>query len=144
MLAQNSEHPSWYRRLLDEESVAERSGRRLREAMLHGQAIDLLARLKTALEEINSFRASRERMPYDECRVQDYPIGSGMQWKRDDDESVSKLRLANSNDTLYRDSEPKSMREARYIALFLPFVKRVLPALKFPPAARMRTQEREF
>lgn len=42
--------------------------------------------------------------------------GNGMRWKREDNESVLKLRLAIINDTLHCEFEPKPMREIRYVA----------------------------
>ena len=42
--------------------------------------------------------------------------GSGMRWKREDNESVLILRLAIINDSLHREFEPKPMRGIRYVA----------------------------
>jgi hypothetical protein len=139
-----SEHLTAYCRLLDDESVAEATYRRLREYMYNAEILELLARLKAAvfrtkdkeaaLREINYFRNNRERMHYDEYRENGYPIaggmvegsckfvvckrfkGSGMRWKRKDNESVLKVRLAIINDTLHREFTPKPMREIRYAA----------------------------
>ena len=139
-----SEHLAAYCRLFDEESVGEETYRRLREMMVEGEILELLARLEAALprttdkeaalREINYFRTNRERMHYDEYRQRGYPIGSGMvegsckfvvckrfkgngmRWKREDNESVLKLRLAIINDTLHREFEPKPAREIRYVA----------------------------
>jgi hypothetical protein len=139
-----SEHLAAYCRLFADESVGEQTYRRLREAMLEGEILELLVRLEAAvfrtkdkeaaLKEINYFRTNRERMHYQEYREKGYPIGSGMvegsckfvvckrfkgsgmRWKREDNESVLKVRLSIINDTLHREFEPKPMREIRYSA----------------------------
>jgi len=139
-----SEHLAGFCSLFDDESVAQESYRRLRQRMFNGEILELLARLKAALprttdkqravKELNYFRSNRERMHYDEYRENGYPIGSGMvegsckfvvckrfkgsgmRWKRKDNESVLKVRLAIIDDTLHREFEPKPMRENRYAA----------------------------
>jgi hypothetical protein len=139
-----SEHLAAYCHLFDEESVAQESYRRLRECLYNGEILELLARLRAALprtkdkqaalKEINYFRNNRERMHYEEYREKGYPIGSGMvegsckyvvcrrfkgsgmRWKRADNESVLKVRLAIINDTLHDHFRRKAMREIRYAA----------------------------
>lgn len=110
--------------------------------MLAGEPLVLIARSKAAvprtadkeaaLRETNYFRTNRERMRYDEYRERGYSIGSGMveasckfvvckrtrgsgmRWKRSDNNSVLKVRLAIIYNTLHRKFEPKPVREIRY------------------------------
>jgi len=128
------EHLNRFCSLLPEQRVKHKYARW--KAMIYdGDVYHFIAELKQAVasvsdrdiaqKEINYFQNNRERMAYDVYRSKGFPIGSGlvegsckyvvgkrfkgsgMRWKKADNEAVLRVRLAAINKTLYEEFRPK-------------------------------------
>ena len=103
--------------------------------LLEGEVLQVIAEMKESLDkitdkdkgwkEINYFQKNNERMKYDEYKDAGYPIGSGlvegackyvigkrfkgsgMRWKKTDNENVLKVRLSKLNGELHEYFKPK-------------------------------------
>ena len=129
------EHLADYCGLFTSEAKGKQYYGRWREMMLDGETLQLIHELKEhrsdlsdrdkGQKHINYFLNNQERMAYDEYRAKGYPIGSGlvegsckfvvgkrfkgsgMRWKRLDNQYVLKARLAELNGDLVSAFAPK-------------------------------------
>ncbi len=130
-----SEHLAGFCDLFEEPSMGARRYKEWRKMFLEGEVLQVLVELKAEVKEltdshkgwghINYFKNNIERMNYKEYRDQGYPIGSGvvegackfvigkrfkgsgMRWKKADNEKVLKARLAKLNGLLPDYFTPK-------------------------------------
>lgn len=132
-----SEHLGNYCLLFKDEGKGENNYKKWRWMMLEGEILQIIAEMKERLKEltngdrgqkeINYFMNNKDRMDYKEYKDKGYPIGSGavegsckyvvgkrfkgsgMRWKKDDNERVLKVRLAKLNGILqdYFVPQPK-------------------------------------
>ena len=115
------EHLGEFCALVKNEHAGKQYYARWREKLYNGEVVPVIAEMNTALKRvsqrdeaqkhINYFQTNRERMAYDEYRARGYPIGSGMvegackyvvgkrfkgsgmRWKRRDNQAVLNTRL---------------------------------------------------
>jgi hypothetical protein len=120
-----SEHLGEFCRLYRKEEKGQQHYRSWRKMLLEGEVLQVIAEMKTDLSElsskdegwkhINYFSNNAQRMSYDEYRAANLPIGSGkvegrckfvvgkrfkgsgMRWKKADNEKVLRARLAKIN-----------------------------------------------
>jgi hypothetical protein len=129
------EHLDQFCSLLPDEKRAKHYYTRWKKMVYDGDVYQFIAELKRALDsvadrdkaqkEINYFQNNLERMVYDVYRSKGFPIGSGlvegsckyvvgkrfkgsgMRWKKADNEAVLRVRLAAINQRLYEEFKPK-------------------------------------
>jgi hypothetical protein len=130
-----SEHLAKFCDLFNEEEKGKRQYKIWAKMLLEGERWQVIAEMKESLSgvtntdkgwgEINYFQKNVDRMKYDEFRSCGLPIGtglvegackyvigkrfkgSGMRWKKTDNESVLKVRLAKLNARLHEYFVPK-------------------------------------
>jgi len=130
-----TEHLAAYCTLLKDPNKGQRRYSGWAKMLLDGEVLQVIAEMKEALKEtsnrsegvkeINYYLNNRDRMKYKEYRDKGYPIGSGivegackfvigkrfkgsgMRWKKADNEKVLKVRLAKLNGLLPRYFVPK-------------------------------------
>ncbi len=129
------EHLAAFCTRYQDEGKGRRAYRRWREMLWEGQVLEVIAQMQRALftaigdrdeaqKHLNYFRTNRERMRYDEYRAQGLPCGSGivegacksvvakrfkgsgMRWRRADNEATLEARLAYLNGTLEEAFRP--------------------------------------
>lgn len=130
-----TEHLAKFCDLIEGEQKGGGQYRTWKGMFLEGEVLQVIAEMKESLSkvtdtdkgwgEINYFKKNVDRMRYDEFRSSGLPIGtglvegackyvigkrfkgSGMRWKKTDNESVLKVRLAKLNGRLHAHFEPK-------------------------------------
>jgi hypothetical protein len=133
-----SEHLGDFCKLMKDPKTGQHRYERWIKMLLDGEVLQVIAEMKEALKEtpnrsegvkeINYYLKNRDRMKYKEYKDKGYPIGSGivegackfvigkrfkgsgMRWKKADNEKVLKVRLAKLNGLLpsYFVPEPQS------------------------------------
>lgn len=133
-----SEHLGDFCKLMKDPKTGQHRYERWVKMLLDGEVLQVIAEMKEALKEtpnrsegvkeINYYLKNRDRMKYKEYKDKGYPIGSGivegackfvigkrfkgsgMRWKKADNEKVLKVRLAKLNGLLrsYFVPEPQS------------------------------------
>jgi len=130
-----SEHLGEFCHLMKDPKKGQRRYRRRAKMLVDGEVLQVIAEMKETLKEttdrsegvkeINYYLNNRDRMRYKEYKDKDYPIGSGivegackfvigkrfkgsgMRWKKADNEKVLKVRLAKLNGLLPSYFVPK-------------------------------------